>query len=125
MTNPTNSSQNQDFRKQIAAKHLEAQVEAHPFKELLRLPPEEVQDFFHSRVGEALLSGLEAWRQRVSEELLDKARKAPYRDAVDRMYITAGIDEACSAIISLPEKARQYMLAQKKGRESNGVAKDY
>ena len=58
----------------------------------LSLPPEEVLEMFRSRAGAALLSGLSEWKHQVSEDLLVKARKASHADAVDSLYVAAGVD---------------------------------
>ena len=116
MTNPTNSSQNQHSRKASLELVLKL-VEASPFRALLKLPPEEVLDFFHSRVGEALLEGLRELQRRESVNLMRSTLK--HIDIVDKLFEVRGIDSVCQLIVDLPQRVKQYLEATK-----NGLGKD-
>jgi hypothetical protein len=113
MTNQTNLSPNHSFqpRKALNLKTVLALVEASPFKALLKLPPEEVLDFFRSRVGQALLEGLAELKRREVEGLMSSAFK--HSDMVDKFFEVRGIDSVCQALLDLPEKVRQYVDASK------------
>src|SRR5215472_1933661 len=116
MTNPTSTSptrisplDNQPRR------GLEVQAEHSLFKELLRLPPEEVLDFFRGRVGRSLLAGVLEWKRRSQEDSLRNARLAcsntlPRELAEIRTYVAAGIDEVCTEIVNLPEMVNKLKL---------------
>jgi len=111
MTNQTNSSQNQTFpnRNKFQLEAVLKLVEAHPFKALLKLPPEEVLDFFHRRVGVALLEGLQELKRRELEGLmLDNGKHA---EICDSLFEVRGINTVCQMLIDLPEKVKQYVEA--------------
>ena len=84
-------------------------VEASPFKALLRLPPEEVLDFFRSRVGQALVEGLSLLKHRAWEELASSTMS--HEDICDKLFEVRGIDSICTLIVSLPEKVKAYVDA--------------
>jgi hypothetical protein len=113
MTNPTNSSQNRlsPTREEAHLKMVLQLVEASPFKVLLRLPPEEVLDFFRSRVGLALLLGLQALRDQSVADLMTSKDK--HADVCDKLFEVRGIDSVCNALVSLPEKVKAYVEATK------------
>ncbi len=111
MTNQTNSSQNQTSpsRSKLQLEAVLKLVEAHPFKALLKLPPEEVLDFFHSRVGVALLEGLQELKRRELEGLvLDNGKHA---ELCDQLFEVRGICTVCQLMLDLPEKVKQYVEA--------------
>ena len=97
---------------------LDQMVAAHPFREMFRLPPEEVLDFFRSRVGTALMAGLSELKRRELDGLMSRARTALHTDAVDKMYMTAGLEELCSKIISLPGEIESYVKKLKAAKEN-------
>jgi hypothetical protein len=121
MTNPTNSSPTRtsppDNRKEANLKRVEALVAAHPFKEVLLLPPEEVLEWFRGRVGQAVLQGLSEWKRQSQEGLLHDARHATHNEAVDKLYIAAGVDEVCTYLLRLPEEVKKYLDQQRKSKE--------
>ena len=98
--------------KSLKLKQVEALVEAHPFKALLKLPPEEVLDFFRSRAGTALLEGLSQLRLRERDALMSSAQSSV--DTHDKLFEVRGIDSVCSMLLRLPEEVKRYVEAQKK-----------
>lgn len=118
MTNQNSTSQNPSSRRNQPPLNLEAVsklVEASPFRALLKLPPEEVLDLFHSRAGQALLEGLAEWRRHELEGLPSVARHMEHEDAVDRFYVATGVDEVCSKVLQLPLEIKRYLDATKAG----------
>lgn len=120
MTNPNNTSQNpsspldpRSLRREELVRKLAV---ASPFKALLKLPPEEVLDHFRSRAGQALLEGLLEWKRRAAVELFSKLRTEPHVKAVDLTFITSGIDEVCTTVISLPEQVKELLRLSKGGK---------
>src|SRR5437899_11672885 len=103
MTNQTNLSPNHNSRsKEAQEAHLKMVlklVEASPFKLLLKLPPEEVLDFFRSRVGVALLEGLLELKRQEIAKLMSSAFS--HEDTVDKLFEVRGIDSVCEMIIRI------------------------
>jgi hypothetical protein len=120
MTNPTNSSPTRTSPpgnpKEERLRRVERLVAAHPLKRVVVLPPEDLEDFFRSKVGVALLADLAEWQHRVSADCLCDAR-AHDPKAVASMYIAAGIDEVCTHLIELPKKVKEYLEELRKSKE--------
>src|SRR5437899_1697123 len=112
MTSLTNSFQSlnyqgakMDNKRDLKLETVLKLVEASPFKALLKLPPEEVLDWFRSRVGQALVQGLQELRRRELAGLMSSAFS--HEDTVDKLFEVRGIDSVCQMIIDLPEKVKQ------------------
>ena len=114
MTNPTNSSPNPNSRNKLKLEAVLKLVAAHPFKALLELPPEEVLDFFHSRVGEALLLGLSELKRRELEGLMSSRDK--HTEVVDQLFEVRGICIVCQLMLDLPEKVKEYVKATREAK---------
>lgn len=118
MTNQHSSSQNRNSpNPKVALEVVLKMVEASPFRELLRLPPEEVLDFFHSRVGQALVAGLSELKRRALDDLMSSTMA--HDDVCDKLFEVRGIESVCQAIIDLPREVKRYVEATRHGVEKD------
>lgn len=83
-------------------RQVERLVEASPFKTLLRLPPEEVLDWLHSKAGQALLQGVAELKRRELDGLVSS--KADPATIVGEMYEVRGIASLCNIVLGLEQQ---------------------
>src|SRR5262245_61020724 len=114
MTNQPPTSPNPNSQ-ELNLKRVEALVEASPFRDLLRLPPEEVLEMFRSKAGLALLEGISELQRRELGGLMSSTLK--HADVVDKFFEVRGIDSVCAQLLQLPKKVDDYVKAQRRAKE--------